>query len=307
MSKITVIGAGHVGATVAYTLTQNQCADQIAIVDINENLAQAEVYDIRPGLEAISSTTVFQGTYADTTNSDLIIVTAGLGRKPGESRLDLIAKNAKIARQIAAEIKHHKSKALILVVANPVDLITQIIAEELQEFNGRVFGTGCSVDSARFISVLAEHFNLHHNQVSAFVAGEHGAGQVCLWSSVKLCNTPLEDYIKNNNIKFSSEQKDELVKKVENMGATIISGKGYTNFGIASVTAYIAKVILSKQTTILPLTRPLKGELGHHKICISLPCFLSSNGIEKSFTDNFSTSETQALLTTIESLKNINI
>ena len=100
MSKITVIGAGHVGATVAYTLTQNQCADQIAIVDINENLAQAEVYDIRPGLEAISSTTVFQGTYADTTNSDLIIVTAGLGRKPGESRLDLIAKNAKMPAKL---------------------------------------------------------------------------------------------------------------------------------------------------------------------------------------------------------------
>lgn len=307
MSKISIIGAGHVGATIAYTLAMNDCAEKIAIIDLNEALAQAEVYDIRPGFEAISRTEVYKGSYADTADSDLIIITAGLGRKPGESRLDLIAKNTKIAREIAGQIKKNASKALIMVVANPVDIITRIIAEEMGEYQGRVFGTGCSIDSSRFISVLAEHFNLTNREISAFIAGEHGAGQVSLWSSVKLCGRPLAEYLQTHNLSLSAEDKKGLDKKVADMGAAIIGGKGYTNFGIASVSAYIAGLILNKKTAVLPLTRPLNGEFGYSKICISLPCVLTENGVKESRIDSISDEEKKALINTIETLKQINI
>ena len=307
MSKISIIGAGHVGATIAYTLTINEAADEVAIIDINDALARAEVYDIRPGFEAISKTKVYKGTYADTADSDLIIVTAGLGRKPGESRLDLIAKNTKIAREIALQIKENSSKALIMVVANPVDIITQIISSELGEYQGRVFGTGCSIDSSRFISVLAEHFNLTNRDISAFIAGEHGAGQVPLWSSVKICGLPLSDYLQSHNLTLSEEDKKKLNQKVADMGAAIISGKGYTNFGIASVSAYIARLILNDKTAILPLTRPLNGEFGYDKICISLPCVLNGNGIKESIIETLNETEKGQLINTVEALKNINI
>ena len=307
MRKISVIGAGNVGATLAYTLMINKTADKIAIIDLNQDLAQAQVYDIRPGLEAISRTQVYVGTYADTKDSDLVIVTAGLGRKPGESRLDLIAKNAKIAKDIAAKIKENQSKAIIMVVANPVDIITEIISSELEEYQGRVFGTGCSIDSARFISVLADYFNLNPCDISAFIAGEHGAGQVSLWSSIKICGQPLADYLHSRNLSLTEEDKAALDKKVADMGAFIISAKGYTNYGIAEVSAYIAKVIMDKQEAILPLTRPLNGEFGYHKVCISLPCVLTHEGIKESLITKIDAKERDALVNTIKNLQKVSI
>lgn len=291
MRKITVVGAGFVGSSIAYSLMLTEASDEIALIDVNDDAVRAEVADIRPGLSAISPTRVYQGNWADTADSDIVIITAGVSRKPNESRMDLIGKNARIAREIARNIKKNGSNSLVIIVSNPVDVITRIVAEELGEMTGRVFGTGCLLDSARFASVLADFLNIPERSVRAFVAGEHGEGQVLLWSSVTINGEPLESYLSAANGKLDEEDKHLISKKIADTGANIIAAKGRTHYGIAGCTAYLVHELKHGKTLLLPLTRPLTGEFGYDGVCASLPCVLTPNGIARSKIDNLASSE----------------
>lgn len=250
IKKISIIGAGYVGSSIAYSLMLIEAAEEIALVDVNPVAVNAEVADIRPGLSAISPSKVYRGSYADAADSDIIIVTAGVSRKPNESRLDLIGKNAAIAREIAQNLKANDARGIVVVVSNPVDVITRIFAEELNELSGRVFGTGCILDSARFRSVLADFLNVSESSVQAFVAGEHGAGQVPLWSSVRINGNPVE---------LNEADKQKIAAKVANTGAEIIAGKGRTHYGIAGCVAYIVNEMKERHQTLLSLTFPVSA------------------------------------------------
>ena len=295
MKKITVIGAGFVGSSITYSLMLIEAADEIALVDINETAVRAEVADIRPGLSCISPSRVYQGTWADTADSDIIIMTAGVSRRPEESRLDLIGRNAAIARNVARQIKENNSKAVVIVVSNPVDIVTRIMAEELSETSGRVFGTGCLLDSARFASVLADFLNISEKSVRAFVAGEHGAGQVLLWSSVQIDGHPLTDWLAVHDKSLSSEDKNRIAKDIADMGAHIIAGKGRTHYGIAGCTAYIVNEMKCGHEVVLPLTRPLAGEFGFSGVCASLPRVLTKDGASAGRTDTLTSSEIEQI------------
>lgn len=268
MRKITVVGAGYVGSSIAYSLMLIEAADEIVLVDVNPVAVNAEVADIRPGLSAISPARVRQGSYADAADSDIVIVTAGVSRKPNESRLDLIGKNAAVARDIAQNLKANNARGIVVVVSNPVDIITRIFAEELGELSGRVFGTGCILDSARFRSVLADFLNVSEASVQAFVAGEHGAGQVPLWSSVRINGNPAE---------LPETVKQEIAAKVANTGAEIIAGKGRTHYGIAGCVAYIVNEIKEHHQTLMSLTFPVPG----NRACVSRPCLLTDCGVKE--------------------------
>lgn len=268
IKKISIIGAGYVGSSIAYSLMLIEAAEEIALIDVNPVAVNAEVADIRPGLSAISPSKVYRGSYADAADSDIIIVTAGVSRKPNESRLDLIGKNAAIAREIAQNLKANDAHGIVVVVSNPVDVITRIFAEESNELSGRVFGTGCILDSARFRSVLADFLNVSEASVQAFVAGEHGAGQVPLWSSVRINGNPVE---------LNEADKQKIAAKVANTGAEIIAGKGRTHYGIAGCVAYIVNEMKEHHQTLLSLTFPVPAG----KACVSRPCMLTENGVKE--------------------------
>ena len=268
IKKISIIGAGYVGSSIAYSLMLIEAAEEIALIDVNPVAVNAEVADIRPGLSAISPSKVYRGSYVDAADSDIIIVTAGVSRKPNESRLDLIGKNAAIAREIAQNLKTNDARGIVVVVSNPVDVITRIFAEELNELSGRVFGTGCILDSARFRSVLADFLNVSESSVQAFVAGEHGAGQVPLWSSVRINGNPVE---------LNEADKQKIAAKVANTGAEIIAGKGRTHYGIAGCVAYIVNEMKERHQTLLSLTFPVPAG----KACVSRPCMLTENGVKE--------------------------
>ena len=182
--------------------------------------------------------------------------------------MDLIGKNAAIAREIAQNLKANDAHGIVVVVSNPVDVITRIFAEELNELSGRVFGTGCILDSARFRSVLADFLNVSESSVQAFVAGEHGAGQVPLWSSVRINGNPVE---------LKEADKQKIAAKVANTGAEIIAGKGRTHYGIAGCVAYIVNEMKERHQTLLSLTFPVPAG----KACVSRPCMLTENGVKE--------------------------
>lgn len=300
--KISIIGAGYVGSSIAYSLMLIEAAEEIALIDINDTAVNAEVADIRPGLAEISSAKVFLGSYADTANSDIVIITAGVNRKVGETRMDLIGKNSVIARDIAAKLKENNAHGLVIVVSNPVDVITQIIAEELHETTGRVFGTGCLLDSARFRSVLGDFLGVREKSIHAFVAGEHGTNQILLWSSVKVENQPLSEWLMEHGKTLAETDKQIIARRIADMGANIIKGKGRTHYGIAGCVAYLVNEIKQGRTICVPLTRPLNGEFGHKNIALSLPCVLNENGIIRSDTNEFYADEIEAMKKIMEKM-----
>ena len=301
MKKISIIGAGYVGSSIAYSLMLTDAARQIALIDINETAADAEVADIRPGFSGISLTKVYRGSYADTADSDIVVVTAGVNRKPGESRMDLIGKNAVIAKDISAKLKENKARGIVIVVSNPVDVITQIIARELNETTGRVFGTGCILDSARFRCVLGDFLGVEETVVRAFVAGEHGPGQILLWSSVTVENQPLTEWLTAQGKTLSETDKQTIAETVAGLGARIIAGKQRTHYGIAGCVAYIVNEMKEGRRTLLSLTFPAANE----NISVSRPCLLTETGVTETASDSLSFEEAEQIGQTMTRLKQI--
>jgi len=256
MSKISVIGAGFVGSTSTYALMLKEVADEIALIDINADLVAAEVADINQGFQGVSKTRVKIGSYADCTDSDLIIVTAGLGRKVGESRLDLLNKNIKIMESIAEQINKTDTKAFVLVVSNPVDVLAYKLSKMITAPVKCVIGSGCALDTSRLISLLADRFNEPVSNIRGFVVGEHGDSQVVDWDSVKICGLSIEDYCKSKNIAFKPEDKEEIAEVVKKYGMTIISGKGRTNYGIGTSVCVISEALLKNKGSVLSVALP---------------------------------------------------
>ncbi len=256
MSKISIIGAGFVGSTSAYALMLKEVADEIALIDINADLVAAEVADINQGFEGLSKTRLKSGTYADCKDSDLIVITAGLGRKVGESRLDLLNKNIKIMESIAEQINQTDTKAFVLVVSNPVDVLTNELAKMITAPVKGIYGSGCALDTSRLISVLADRFNEPVANIKGFVIGEHGDSQVVDWDSVKISGLSIEDYCASKNIPFTPADKEEIAEVVKKYGMTIISGKGRTNYGIGTSVCVISEALLKNKGSVLSVALP---------------------------------------------------
>ena len=256
MSKISIIGAGFVGSTSAYALMLKEVADEIALIDINAELVAAEVADINQGFEGLSKTRLKAGSYADCKDSDLIVITAGLGRKVGESRLDLLNKNIKIMESIAEQINQTDTKAFVLVVSNPVDVLTNELAKMIKAPVKGVYGSGCALDTSRLISVLADRFHEPVANIKGFVIGEHGDSQIVDWDSVKICGLSIEEYCLSKNIPFKSSDKEEIAEIVKKYGMTIISGKGRTNYGIGTSVCVISEALLKNKGSVLSVALP---------------------------------------------------
>ena len=270
MKKIAVIGAGLVGATSVYSMMLKEIADEIVLIDIDDKRSNAEVWDIRHGFPEISKTIVKKGTYADCTDSDVIVITAGVARKVGESRNDLLLKNSKIMEGICSEIKNTGTNAVVIVVSNPVDVLANHAAKFLQLPKGRVFGTGCTLDTSRMVALLADKLNKPTSSINAPVVGEHGDEQIVLWNEVTVDGKP---------VNFSDDEKQKLAEDVTRAGMTIIEGKGKTYYGIATTVCALATAVLLDRPAKYAVSVPNENE----EKALSMQCTIAKDGIIETF------------------------
>lgn len=294
--KISIIGSGFVGSSIAYALMLKDIASEIVLIDKNKYVAKAEQLDLSCNLKDICDCNVYAGDYDNIKNSDVIIVTCGRSRKPNETRLNMLHDNIEIARYVAGEIKKYYNKGIILIVSNPIDIITCKMTQWLSLPNGKVFGTGCALDSLRFMNVILDFVGKKVNtKIKAMVIGEHGDSQVPLWSKVQVNGIDFDDYCTINSIKITPKVKQSLNRQVITMGSNIIAGKGRTNYGIATCVANIVNAIKSDTKQILSVSSMLNGEYGIENISLSLPSAIGRNGIETVYVEELAPLEQQML------------
>lgn len=308
--KVAIIGAGFVGSSIAYALTIRNLASEIILVDVNKDRAHGEALDIQHGIPYMGTSSVRAGDYEDCANCDLIIITAGRARRPGETRLDMISDNIGIMKNVVDNIKKYYTHGVVMVVSNPVDILTYKVAEWMNLPNGKVFGTGCILDTSRLIRAIADYTNLNIEAIKCNIAGEHGDTQFPVWSRLSIAGIPMDEYCKNVGLDWGEKQQDELYEVVKTMGATIIGSKNRTHYGIATCVCSLADAVLNQRLTIAPVSSPLEGEYGISGVSISVPSIVGVNGVEHRLEEKWTDEELSKLRLsadkmreTIESLK----
>ncbi len=282
MNKVTVIGSGRVGSTIAYSLTCRGLADEIVMIDINGDRAMGEALDIRQGLSYDSACKVYAGTYDDAENSDIVIITSGIARKPGQSRLELIKTNIEIQKSIIPEITKHAPNAVYIIVSNPADILTYSFCRLSGVPENRVIGSGTIIDTARLRSRIADYCGLEVGNVHAYMFGEHGDSGFCPWSIARIAGMPVDEYQKAvETSDFFTTQIDipEIEKYVRESGARVISRKGATFYAIASTVCYIVKAVFTNANVALSVASMMHGEYGVEDVCLSTLNIVGRDGI----------------------------
>lgn len=293
--KVAIVGAGYVGASIAYALTLRDLADEIALIDSSFEKSRGEAADIRHGIPFIGMSNVFAGSYPDIAGCDLIIITAGRNRRKGESRTDLALDNIMALSQIASEIKRYYTKGVILIVTNPVDTSTYKFEQWMGLPPGRVFGTGCILDTSRLTNIVSQYVDLGTVNIRALIIGEHGDSQVPVWSKLFVAGIPILEYCEIMGIPWGDEQKSAISDRIRNMGASIIADKERTHYGIATCVCYIADAVLSTRKAIVSVSSTLQGEYGITDVALSVQSIICSAGIEKRIIDRLEPVELEAL------------
>lgn len=304
MKKISIVGAGYVGATIAYALDLKGIADDIVLIDINREKSIGEANDIRHGIAAMGESAVRAGSYADCADSNLIIVTAGRNRLPNESRLDMIQDNIGIMKNVSDEIARYYTRGAVMIVSNPVDILTYYCDRRLGLPNGRVFGTGCILDSSRLMRVTADYLHLEAADVNGYVIGEHGESQVPVWSAMKVSGISVDEFCRQNKLKWDDSIKAKIQTTVKNLGTDIIAAKGRTHYGIATCVCMLSDAIINQRNVSASVTSLLTGEYGIDGVALSLPSELCNNGVAKRLTAELNNQDLEKLYLSAEKLKN---
>ena len=280
MNKITVIGSGNVGSTIAYTLTIQGIASEIVMIDLNEEKSLGEALDIRQGVSFCSPAAVYAGSYDDAKDSDIVIITSGMARKPGQSRLDLAQANVDIIKSIADKIVPVAPEATYVIVSNPVDVLTYVFLKHTGLPQERVIGSGTVLDTARLRSRISEYYSVNQKNVHAYVLGEHGDSSFVPWSLANISNVPIEgfkDALQTSEIypEFIPDDVEEYMRK---SGARIIQRKGATFYAVSISVCHICKCLLSGIDTTLTVSTMLNGEYGIDDVCLSLLNVVGAKG-----------------------------
>ena len=280
MNKITVIGSGNVGSTIAYTLTVRGLASEIVMIDVNEEKSIGEALDIRQGVPFCNPATVYAGSYADAAGSDIVVITSGIARKPGQSRLDLAQTNVNVIKSIADKIVPIAPEATYVIVSNPVDILTYVFLKHTGLPEERVIGSGTILDTARLRARVAEIYSVNQKNVHAYVLGEHGDSSFVPWSISNISNVPIEDYasaVLGDEVlpAFNMNEAEEYVKK---SGAMVIQRKGATFYAVSVSVCYICQCLLSGIDTTITVSTLLNGEYGINDVCLSLLNVVGNKG-----------------------------
>jgi len=280
-SKVAIIGAGAVGSSIAFSMAIQQLCTELVLIDVNHDKAQGEALDISHGLPFLGQMDLYAGDYSDVKDCDLIILTAGIPRKPGETRLDLAKKNVLLGKQITASVMEHYTGGNILVVSNPCDILTYMVGKWSGLPSNRVLGSGTVLDSARFRTLLSQKLDIDVRNVHGYIIGEHGDTQLPAWSATNIAGLSIDDYSKTTGISFTQADRVEIAEKVRFSGAEVIKLKGATFNGIAVSVSTIAKSLLKGENTIRTVGSLLTGQYGISDIVTNVPCIIGTNGVER--------------------------
>ena len=278
--KVAVIGCGFVGAACAFTLMQSGMFSEMVLIDVDRRRAEGEAMDISHGMPFAKPARIYAGDYDDVADAAIIVITAGAGQKPGETRLDLVHKNIAIFRSIIPEICARDFEGILLVVSNPVDILTYVTAKLSGYTENRVIGSGTVLDTARLKRAVSEHLNVDSRSVHAFIIGEHGDSEIAAWSGANISGIPLNDFCELRGHYKHVEETSRIAEEVKNSAYEIIQKKQATYFGIAMSVKRICEVILRDEKSILPVSSLMYGEYGISDIALSMPAIVGKNGVE---------------------------
>ena len=301
--KISIIGAGNVGATIAYTFAVAGTCSDVVLIDINKEKAKGEAMDIRQGVSFSHNVEIWDGTYDDAADSDIIVVTLGLARKPGQTRLDLAQANVNIIKSVMPQLAKAAPDAIYVVVSNPVDIITYTILKCTDLSPKQVIGSGTALDTSRLRSSIADHVGLSPNSVHAYVFGEHGDSSFIPWSLTNIAGIPMEEYCKDQE--HADIDEDEIINEVRTAGAEVIKRKGATFYAIAMSVNKICDNILRDANNIMTVSTMMNGKYGISDVCLSLPAVIGANGIEKEVTPTLTDEEIEKLKASAAALRNV--
>ena len=307
MNKITVIGTGNVGSTIAYTLTVMGHASEIVMIDINGEKALGEALDIRQGVPFCNPTNIYAGSYRDAEGSDIVVITSGVARKAGQSRLELAQTNVDILKEITDNVVKYAPDATYVLVSNPVDVLTYAF----HKFSGlpeeRIIGSGTILDTARLRARIAEYYSINQKNVHAYVLGEHGDSSFVPWSIANISNIPVADYGKSvgNSEKFPKFEEEIVEEYVRTSGGRVIQRKGATFYAVSMSVCHLCKCLLSGIDTTLTVSTMLHGEYGIEDVCLSLLCIVGSKGAHTKVALPLNEEEIRDLHKSAECLKDV--
>jgi L-lactate dehydrogenase len=281
INKIAIIGAGSVGATIAYASLIRGVAKQIVLQDVNKQKVEAEVLDLNHGMQFVPMATVAGSDDMEICrDADVIVITAGAKQKPGQTRMDLAAANTEICRKIVPRLVELSPGAILLLVTNPVDVITYVAMKLSGLPAARVFGSGTVLDSSRFRFLIAQRLKVAVQNVHAYVAGEHGDSEIPLWNSATVANVPLREWAVAGHGKLSVRDRTEIFQNVKNAAYQIIQGKGATNYAIGLAATRILEAVLRDENRVLPISSLVHDFHGISDVCLSLPCIVNRSGVD---------------------------
>ena len=301
--KVTIIGAGLVGSTTAYALMNGGTTSEIVLIDLDEKRLAGEVMDLNHGISFVPSTKIRAGTYEDCSDSNIVIITAGVSQKPGETRIDLLKRNIDVFKSIVPRVVEKNRDCVILVVTNPVDILTYAT----WKFSGlpasQVIGSGTVLDSARFKFLLGEHCNISAQNVHAYIIGEHGDSEVAAWSITNIAGMPFNEYCFRCKNACSQEERQKIFETTKRSAYEIIEGKGATYYAVGLAVRRIVEAILRDENAILPVSSLMEGHYGLEDVCISLPTIVNNNGISQVLELPLAEEEIEGLVRSADTLK----
>ena len=306
MNKISVIGTGSVGSTIAYSIAIMGLAAEIVMIDINREKALGEALDIRQGTPFCTPCSIYAGDYPDAAGSNIVVLTSGLPRKPGQSRLELAQSNVNITKMIIPEITKYAPDATYVIVSNPVDILTSTFHKFSGLPENRIIGSGTILDTARLRSRLSEYYNISQNNIHAYVFGEHGDSSFVPWSVANISNVPIAECPKvfaNNKIANPELDLKEIEDYVRKSGARVIARKGATFYAVSMSVCHICKCVLSGIDTTMTVSTMMHGEYGIDDVCLSTLNAVGHGGVRNKVNISLTDEETAKLRHSADTLK----
>ena len=302
--KCAIIGCGFVGATIAFALTQKSLFSELVLIDSNHAKAEGEAMDLSHGLPFAHPMKVYAGDYKDIADCYLIIITAGTAQRPNETRLDMVHKNVEIFKSIIPNITKYNNSAILLVVSNPVDILTYCTIKLSGFPAGRVLGAGTVLDTARLKYHLGQQLCVDSRSIHAFIIGEHGDSELAVWSSANVSGIDLEDF---HGLCSSCREVsfNQTYENVRDSAYEVIERKGATYYGIAMAVTKIVLAIISDEHSVLPVSGYVDGHYGLSDLCIGVPSIVGSNGIEKVLDIPLNEEENERLINSVKTLKKV--
>jgi L-lactate dehydrogenase len=301
--RVAIIGAGHVGATTAYALLLSGLAPEIVLIDLDAQRAQGEAMDLMHAVPFSDPVRVWAGGYEDVDGAAVVVLTAGANQRPGETRLQLLGRNAAILREIVPQVIARAPDAILLMTTNPVDVLTWATLATSALSPGRVIGSGTILDTARFRSLLSRHFGVDARSVHAHIIGEHGDTEVAAWSIATIGGMPIAEFQAASGRVLDRESRERIVTDTRRAAYEIIERKGATYYAVAAGVVRIIQAILRDESTVLTVSSRLTGSYGLEDVCLSLPCIVNRSGIAQLLDPPLAAEELSALRHSADVLK----